>query len=159
MIAGKCDAGKELARKSFEANHASIGEETTVENAVEGYVSLFCQGGNMTPRDQLLKALRDLQDGAYVAKKDKAMCLSAYQTVKKLAPQVKPKDQDDIVILQGPMNLYATAPNCIARAGDCDGAFKVFNEAYTEDRPHADPKIRDESRKRLFETLVKRCKK
>jgi len=161
MIAGKCDAGKELARKSFEANQASMMEETTVENAVEGYVGLYCQGGSMTPRDQLLKALREIQDGAYSTKKDKAVCLSAFQTVKKLAPQVKPKDQDDIVILQGPKNLYATVPNCVARAGDCDLAWKVFNEAYTEDpdRPMPAPEVKDAIRKRLFESLVKRCKK
>jgi hypothetical protein len=158
MLAGKCDAGKELVRKSLE-QHASMGDES-VDNAVEGYVSLYCQGGNMSARDQLLRALRELQDGAYVNKKEKAACLSAYQTVKKLAPQVKPKDDEDIILINGPKNVYATAPNCIARAGDCELAWKVFQEAYpAENLDKADADVKQKIMQKTFEALVKKCKK
>jgi hypothetical protein len=161
MLAGKCDAGKTLVRKSFEAGQGADMGADQIDRVVEGFASLHCQGSSMSSRDQLLKALQDLQQGAYMTKKDKAFCMSAYTTVKKLGPQVKPKDDEDTMVIHGVKNVYASAPACLARAGDCDAAWKVFQEAYPKDSlaQVKDQKTKDDIMRKTFETLVKKCQK
>jgi pentatricopeptide repeat protein len=160
MIAGKCDAGKQLWRKYYEkVGGAQMGPEQ-IDRAVEGLVGMYCQGGSMQPRDQMLRALADLNSGAYMTKKDEKFCLDAYKTVRKLHPSVKPRDDDDTQIRDAPKVVYNTAANCLARAGKCESAWKVFKESYPTEHLESvkDPAQREQLLKSNFESLVDKCK-
>jgi hypothetical protein len=64
------------------------------------------------------------------------------------------------MLINGPKNVYATAPSCIARAGDCELAWKIFQEAYpAENLDRADAHVKQQILQQTFESLVKKCKK
>jgi hypothetical protein len=131
MLAGQCEAGKLLARKQLEQSTASLSTDEGRAASVEALASTFCQGGDMSARDQLLGAIRTLQNGSTpTGKRDRAVCQAAYQTFQRLAGKVKPKDETDTMLSEGTFGAvrYAMIPGCFARAGDCEGAFKLFVE-------------------------------
>jgi hypothetical protein len=159
MISGQCKAGKVLARKSYEVSSvASVGPEH-VDRAIEGMVMMNCQG-KMNPRDQVLKSLYDLQQGAYITKKTSAECAKSYKTIKKLKGKVKPKDDDDHQIIGIDRTLWSMTPVCFARAGDCDQAWKIFLENYPADSlaKVKDPAQRETIQRSTFDSMVKKCK-
>ena len=126
MLAGKCDAGKGVYRKALEkAAGASMGPEQ-LDKGTDAFAGMYCQGGSMSPRDQLQKASTDLSDGAYKTKKTSAECQAAYDTVKHVGPSVKPRDADDADTIKNLANIQTSAPGCFARAGDCDSALRVM---------------------------------
>ncbi len=159
MNSGKCDAGKALMRKTLEAGGGFAGPEQ-IDKTVDAFAGMHCQGGSMSPRDQMLKALTDLQQGAYMAKKDVAFCQKAYDTAKRLQPTVKPKDDDDTRLKDLDRTLYHMGAACMAKAGDCNAAWKVFVDGY----PKATlEKVKDEKQKATimkstFESLISSCK-
>lgn len=158
MLVGQCAAGKTLMRKSLQAMNSGPPEQ--IDRTTEAYASQSCQGGDMTERDKLLKALQDLTQGAYIGKKSTKFCMNAYRIVRKLGPKVKPKDDDDSQIINGPKTVYNTAATCLARAGDCTNAWKVFKESYP---PESLARMKDEKQKEsimkmTFDSLVKKCK-
>jgi hypothetical protein len=161
MLAGQCDAGKTLLRKTMEATVSGTLGPEQIDKQVEGMASLSCQGGNMSARDQVLKGLQDLTQGAFLGKKSTEFCMSAYNAVRTLAPKVKPKDEDDKQIIDYQRNLFATAPQCLAQAGDCEKAWKVFQEVYPAESKAGvkDPKQLETVMKSVFESTVKKCKK
>jgi hypothetical protein len=61
MLAGQCDAGKEQMRKAWQAQQGSSMGPEQIDNVVNSYAGQFCQGGSMSPRDQLLSAAQTLQ--------------------------------------------------------------------------------------------------
>jgi len=158
MIAGKCDAGKKLARKSFEVMMASSGPEQ-IDKAVDAQAMMNCQG-KMAPRDQVIKGLFDLQQGAYITKKTSKECSAAYKSILKVKGKVKPKDEDDRQIIDLDRNLWSMTPNCFARAGDCDQAWKVFVENYPKESLEnvKDPAQRDTILRSNFDSMVTKCK-
>ncbi len=64
--------------------------------------------------------------------RDRAFCVSAYENAWSLRETVKPRDDDDKRIKDVLRLLLATAPSCVARAGDCDGAFTIYKEIARE---------------------------
>jgi hypothetical protein len=160
MLAGQCAAGKVMFRRSLEKNAgAQLGPEQ-LDKSADAYASMNCQGGSMSPRDSLLKALFELQQGAYMQKKTTAACDAAYQTAKKLVPTVKPNDDDDTQVKMAGASLRTTAPACFAKAGDCDAAWSSWKEAWKLD-PALSEKSRnlnDDALRRGFEAVVSKCK-
>lgn len=126
MQAGECDEGKVLYRKWMEKNAATMGGAGMQDMQVDSIASMYCQGAEMSPRDQLLAATHVLQFGGGIEKKTAAECKEAYETVKKLVPVVKPNDSFDVQVTQAGQALKFMAPMCFVRAGDCDGAYKVY---------------------------------
>ncbi len=160
MLSGKCDAGKQLARKSLEANQSAAMGPEHVDRVVDAFASLHCQGA-MQPRDALLKALQDLQQGAYMTKKDVASCKKAYDDAKRLLATVKPRDDDDTQVVNAPKSIYHMGANCAARAGDCAVAWTIFQDGYPAESlaQVKDPKQRETILQTTFGSLVNKCKK
>lgn len=143
MMAGQCDAGKVQLRKTLEATQGGQMGPEQIDRTVDALAGRYCQGANMSQRDQLLKAMQELQQGAYMSKKDKNFCMSAYGVAKRLAPVVKPKDDEDTQVTNVERTLYSVAPTCLARAGACDDAYKVFLEALPKETRAGMDKIQD----------------
>jgi len=157
MLAGKCDAGKVLMRKSFEISQAQFGDEI-IDNNVQQMASMYCQG-KMSPRDELLKNMNTLSSGANLKKLTVAECTAAYDSVRKLKDKVKPKDEDDRAITSIPGILPTFAANCFAKAGDCKQARVAFDATFPQDRyADMDPKTRAETVTSVFESSVGKCK-
>ena len=117
----------------------------------------------MSARDRLLQALKQLQDGASIGKKDKALCAASYATVKKLGAQVKPKDDSDTQVIYGVRNAFSTASMCFVRAGDCDRAYAAYKEGYPPDLMKKMEKVPPEQVEQMlrgaFEASNQKCKK
>jgi hypothetical protein len=159
MQSGKCDPGKALMRKQMEATGGYAGPEM-IDKSVDAFAGMHCQGASMSQRDQLLKALTDLQQGAYMTKKTPAFCQSAYDTAKRLSKVVKPKDDDDTRLKDLDKTLYHQGAACMAKAGDCQGAWKIFVDGYPADslKNVKDQKTKDTILKSTFGSLVSQCK-
>ena len=159
MIAGKCDAGKQLSRKYWEGSIGASQGPEQVDRTVQAMAMQHCQG-KMSPRDELLSALFVLQQGAYITKKKPEECSKAFKSAWKLKDKVKPKDEDDRQIADLDRSLYNMAANCFAKAGDCDQAWKTFDKAYPADilANVKDPAQKDQIMKSNFDSMVSKCK-
>jgi len=152
MLAGDCTHGKELYRAAMAANAgATLGPEM-LDRSVDSMASLYCQGATLEPRDALLKAVMDLNQGAYMSTSTPASCQGAIDTVKRLLPVVKPRAPDDLQVTQAPAILRAAGPECLARAGDCEAAWRVFHDAWLAEKSWDEPTLRT-----MFGNVVKRC--
>jgi hypothetical protein len=163
MLAGQCDAGKTLFRKAWESqNGASSGPEQ-IDKVTEANAALWCQG-KLGDRDALIQARTELQAGAYTKTLDAKVCMADVQKVKTLSKTVKPKDDDDTMVKDNNTFLMSAGPNCLAKAGDCAGAFKVFVDAQGEFNKEKgvpatkDPKVAATIAKSSFEAIVPKCK-
>jgi hypothetical protein len=161
MLSGKCNAGKVMLRKQQEkASGATMGPEQ-IDKYVDAIASMNCQGGSMSPRDQMLKALFELTQGAYMTKKTVAQCQQAYDTVKRLLPTVKPNDDDDMQVKQAGFAIGANGPQCFAKAGDCATAYTAYKESLKL-RPNMTPEVlaryTEDTYRRSFESSVQKCK-
>ncbi|MBL8941692.1 MAG: hypothetical protein JNK45_01035 [Myxococcales bacterium] len=157
MLAGQCDAGKSLYRKSMEQSGQFMPER--IDGVIDAYAGMHCQG-KMSDRDTLLKALMELQKGAYQGDIGAKACTEAYKTVLKLRDKVKPKDEEDSQVASAKSAHQVAAP-CLGRAGDCKAAYKVYsdgviNEPYMQNTK--DPAVRDQIIKSGFESMVGKCK-
>jgi len=161
MLAGKCDPGKVLLRKTME-NLGVVAQQgpEAVDKGVEFMVTQYCQG-KLAPRDELLQGFMALAMGANVTKKKPEECEAAYKQVTKNRAAVKPRDDEDHQIIQASTQLYAIAPGCFGRAGDCVRARAVFDAEFPPERLAgvSDPKIKAESMTAIFESAVAKCKK
>ena len=161
MMAGKCDAGKVQMRKAMEKSMAQHMGPEQIDSAVETYAGMFCQG-KMSDRDTLLKALTELQKGAYQTRESVQFCTDAYSTVKKLLPKVKPKNEDDSRVIQAPDVLYSMVPACYQRAGDCNKAYKAFKDEYPARAREGIKNLDEEQKEQIlrsgFDSMVSKCK-
>jgi hypothetical protein len=160
MKAGKCKAGKVQLRKHMETQKAwSDQGPERMDMLVEHFAAQHCEG-KLSNRDALLKALKVLNDGAYIKKIPAKDCLNAYKTATKLLKKVKARDEDDSQIFNAPKTMYNLAPTCLAKAGDCANAWKVFNEAYPADSlaKVEDPEVKKKIIRSNFESLIRKCK-
>jgi hypothetical protein len=162
MRAGECERGKRLAREWYtnQMRH-QLGPEQ-IEAAVEGLARVNCQG-KMSDRDALLKALMELQQGAYMSKKDVSFCTSRYETIMRLRSKVRPKNGEDHEILtlrDRPEIAGYTLSACYGRAGDCRKAREAYDRVMA---PHfaaiVDRAQKDELLRNGFESMVRSCKK
>ena len=151
MMAGQCDAGRAQLRKAAEAQMSAYMGPPQIDSFVDMMAGKFCRG-TLSPHDQLLTASAQLQDGANVHKLDAATCNRAWDTVKRLAQTVQPKDDEDYQIKMATnVDMMAgNAARCLGRAGDCDAAYKLRNETR-----HAVPSFNPI---REFEANVPLCK-
>jgi hypothetical protein len=128
MLAGKCDAGKQVYRKALEKMAGANMDASQLDKGTDAVAGMNCQGGSMSPRDQLQKASMELQNGAFISKKTSAQCQAAYDVIKRVGPTVKPRDDDDATAVDNMKNVKMSAPRCFAHAGDCDSAIRVMKE-------------------------------
>ncbi|MGD0527509.1 MAG: hypothetical protein ABSE49_20370 [Polyangiaceae bacterium] len=152
MLAGDCTRGKELYRAAMATSSGAMMGPETLDRSVDTMGSLYCQGGTLEPRDALLRASMDLNQGAYMSTTTTAACLTAIDTMKRLLPVVAPKGPDDSQITQAPAILRMAGPECLARAGDCDAAWRVFHDEWLAVKPFDDPTL-----KKMFANSVKHC--
>jgi uncharacterized protein YggL (DUF469 family) len=152
MLAGDCTHGKELYRAATAANAgATLGPEM-LDRSVDSMASMYCRGAALEPRDALLKATMDLNHGAYMGTTTSAACQDAIDTVKRLLPVVKPRNPDDSQVVQASAILRAAGPECLARAGNCEAAWRVFHDAWLADKPYDEATL-----KTMFGSVVRRC--
>lgn len=163
MRAGKCNAGKEQLRKAAEKAgwSAQFGPEH-VDRTVEAMASMYCQGANMSDRDKVIKARAEITKGAYQATMTVDFCMKQYAVLKKLGPKVKPKDDYDSMVKDTETVVWTGVPACLARAGDCKKARKVYEEALPERVRTAykdmDPEARKKQLDSGFASSVQVCK-
>ncbi len=157
MQAGQCDAGRQLARKVAEVVSMPNTSPQTMDQTVDGLAATYCQGANMSERDQYLKALNTLAN-AGTRTVDAATCKSSYDTMVRLKNKVKPRNEDDFEVINASRLMLAHAPACLAKAGDCDGAYKVFLAEFPKDgEEKMDAETKKKVRHKQFEMMNKKC--
>jgi hypothetical protein len=162
MLAGQCDVGKAHFRKALEATKSGEMGVDQMDKVTEAEAAAFCQGGKMSDRDKYLKAMAELRDGGFGVKtKTLAECTAAFDTFMKLRTVVKRKDADDSMIPEKPLDAMGMpAPNCFAKAGDCDAALKSYKAMNDAKGPDEGWKAKDDKQlKTAFDGLVPKCKK
>lgn len=164
MLAGKCDAGKSLVRKTAEQTPSMADADgDAIDRMVEQYSGSFCQG-KMSDRDALLKAINTLSLGVHNTKIGIAGCSEALATIEKLKKTVKPKDAEDWDIVGLERNLPAFAAGCLGRNGDCKLALKWMKKTMSkQDVANFDAEPDATKRAALYEGLLgdysTKCKK
>lgn len=158
MLAGQCDAGRQLYRASFGAMQGKNGSPEQTEKVTDAIVGMYCHGANMTPRDQVLTARAELTSGAWMTTKIAAACTAAYQTVWKYRNTVQPRDDDDTMVKDPLSFLLAAAPNCLARAGDCAAAWRVYQDVTAEKFKGQAWIAKQDVVRSSFDSIAPRCK-
>lgn len=157
MLDGKCQAGKQRL-----VTHMRVETNTHVDRAnatAEAMAAMYCRGGDATDRDRLLGALQELVTAAYSETRTPEQCRATVATIRSLIPRVKPRDADDHQIANADRSLYATAPGCFARAGDCASAWQLHRELFPQENlKNVDSKVRADVLASTFDSLVPRCK-
>ncbi|MEZ4226412.1 MAG: hypothetical protein R3B13_36035 [Polyangiaceae bacterium] len=155
MLVGECQTGKR-ALEDYYVRETNMSPQRAA-STVESIAAMRCRGSDMTDRDRLLRALWEISDGAFVnPRKD---CERNVSLVRELAPKVPPRDVDDTQVKGGPRALFHNGAACLARAGDCAAAYRVWRENYPAD---ALSKLAEAQRKDLivdgFRSSIERCK-
>jgi hypothetical protein len=143
MKSGKCEPGKAQMRKTLEATQQVAIAPEHLDKMVEAYAGMWCQGDSMSERDQLLQALQKLTNAAFTSREDVKFCDDTWAKIKKLAPKVKPKDDDDSQIINLEGSLYSMVPLCYQRAGDCKKAYTAFEQVLPKVTKDAFAEIKD----------------
>ncbi len=157
MLVGNCQRGKQTIADYYEREMAMSRERAEI--TAEQIGSMRCRSGDMTDRDRLLRALFELSDGAYMNKREASDCQTNIALVKELAPKVPPRDPDDGQVRGGPTALFHTGAACLARAGDCDAAFRCYSENYPAAiQAIKDPTVRRQTIEDGFRSSIERCK-
>lgn len=156
MLAGRCQQGKARLNTYWREEQNMHPERATT--TTETMAAMYCKGGDASERDRLLAALLDLSMGMSETH-TLAQCEASYATVRELKARVKPSGPDDHQLLNLRDNLYAVAPQCFARAGDCKRAKSVFLETFPPERlADSKPEQHDTIRTSVFEAMLPRCK-
>jgi len=155
MLAGQCDAGKQLMRKVQEM-YMQGQSAAVIDAAVENVARDKCRGGTRSPRDEILNAWSQLQSTAQTV----AACDAAYATVKKLRPTVKPNDDQDwhmVAIHKHPTDVIA---GCYVRANACDKAWAAFKteEGTRLKRDYPTSQSDDATLRLRFDAINSKCK-
>ncbi len=156
MLAGRCQQGKARLTRYWREEQNMHPERAA--STTESMAAMYCRGGDSNERDRLLAAILDLSMGTSETH-TVAQCEASYSTIRQLQPRVKPNGPDDHQVLNASSNLYALAPMCFARAGDCRRARATFTESFPPERlADLAPAVRITSMQSIFESLVPRCK-
>lgn len=126
FLAGKCKAGKQLARKAWGFQLGKEYGPEFIDGVVDNLVAEHCQGGELSERDQLLKAVIALEIGSTRKKETPAVCEQYVRTVERLTPKVKPEERRDVRLDAIETYIASIGAGCLARAGACDKAWSVF---------------------------------
>jgi hypothetical protein len=154
MLIGRCQSGKQKI-SDYYVRELNMSEQRALM-AAESIGAMRCRGGDMTERDSLLRALHELTDGAYLNTRPAEDCLKNVRLIRELAPRVPPRDPDDSQVRSGPGALFHTGAACLARAGDCTAAWKVWQGEYPAINLAA--KARRELHEQSFRSSIERCK-
>lgn len=152
MLAGQCSPGKDLYRAALANNSGATFGPEMMDKSVDAVASMYCQGSALAPRDELLRALMDINTGAYMTKKTPAECKAAYDTAKRLASTVPPKDADDTMVKQANDILRVAGPTCFAHAGDCQDAWTTFHAEWQQLPNMSEPIL-----KQTFPNVARGC--
>ena len=156
MLSGRCQQGKTRLNTYWREEQNMHPERAAT--TTETMAAMYCKGGDSSERDRLLAALLDLSMGM-TETHTLAQCEASYTTVRQLQNRVQPSGADDHQLLNLRTNLYAIAPQCFARAGDCKRAKSVFLDTFPPERlAEARPDQHATIRASVFESLVPRCK-
>lgn len=160
MAMGRCQAGKQRAA-AWHRENSKLPPEM-IDKTVEGLASMHCRGGDMTPRDQVLQAIFELSQGAYMTTRDAPYCSARVALLRRLAPQVPPQDPRDEQVKNALTVACTAGATCLGRAGDCTAAYRAFEAA---DCPVAqgiarvpDAVERKKAMVQAFESVVPDCK-
>jgi hypothetical protein len=158
MLAGRCQEGKKRVADYYVTETAFSRE--LAERSAESLAGMRCRGGDSTPRDELLRALWELQDGAYMSPKAPEGCRASLEAARRLLPQVTPREHDDAQLTGGAQALFFMAAQCFAKAGDCQSAWLAYRDLFPAKNLEsiADPKLREQTVRRAFDASVERCK-
>ena len=128
-----------------------------IDTTVDFMAGQYCQGGSMSPRDQLIAASSQLSKDTKLTVQ---ACNDAWAAVKRLAPTVQPRDEDDQVLAMAKMmhlqNGYAAM--CLGRAGDCAGGLRAQEEEQAALYGGNKSLVNAENTRKTFEGRVPRCK-
>lgn len=154
MLVGRCQAGKR-ALVDYYVREMNMSPEIA-RTSVESIASMRCRGGDETDRDRLLRALRELMDGAYM--NTRSDCAANIARVKQLLPGVPPTSVDDSQVTSAPKALFHTGAACLARAGDCKAAFAVYRDEFPTPMSQLSAKDRRSVIEKSFRSSIERCK-
>jgi hypothetical protein len=161
MLAGRCDAGKKIARQALEETMLEQWGPEQIDKSVDAYVGMYCTG-EMSDRDRMLQALAELQKGAYMTRKTAQFCEAQHRSIEGLRGKVKPKNDDDTQIANIEQTLHAMVPTCYARAGDCSKAWATYRVLAVRMSPATyaklDAKHKDSILRSSFDSIVPSCK-
>jgi hypothetical protein len=152
MLAGDCVRGKDLYRAAVATNAGATLGPDMLDKSVDVIAAQYCQGAALDPRDALLKALMDLNAGAYMTTTTPAACRASYDTARRLLPDVKARNANDEEIAKAPAIVRVAGPECFARAGDCDAAWGAFRESWLAEKAFDEGTLRT-----MFGNVVRRC--
>lgn len=158
MLVGRCELGKRMIADYYR-DQAGFGETMAIRSA-ESIAAMRCRGGDISERDQLLQALWELSDGAYMNERSARSCLDNIAKVRRLGPRVQPRDPEDSQVRGGQQALFHTGAACLARAGDCGAAWRVYWDNFPAGSLDSVPEaaqrrtIVEES----FRSSIERCK-
>ena len=132
MLAGKCDAGKALLRKTYSASMPSDTDAEQIDRMTETAAGNYCQG-KTSDRDALIHARMELIAAAYYGKKvDAATCKKDIATIDALRFKVKPTGDDDPMLADFDHVIRNSGARCLAKAGDCAAALTLYDQRYLE---------------------------
>jgi hypothetical protein len=153
MLAGQCDAGRQLFRKAYDAGFPNDAPDHA-QGVVDATAGQFCQGAALSSRDIVLQAKQQLMDGGITGRPvASATCSRAYQVLKDQNAITTGSDNSDPTRVTAVSIMFATA-KCFSRAGDCAGAFKAYAELAKVWRPNQS----DAALRPAFDTTVAECK-
>ncbi len=158
MLAGKCDRGKALLRDYYRENVEMLAEQ--IDRTVEAMASMYCVGP-LDERGELLRAMMNLQKGAYQGNIGTRACNEAYAVVVRTRDRVKPKDDEDSQVTAAKSHGHYMAAGCLGRAGDCAKAFEVYKGGeMKQEWTHkvSDPAMLERLLRSNFESIVAKCK-
>jgi hypothetical protein len=161
MAAGQCQLGKQHA-EAWQRENVRLAPEH-ITKSVEAMAAMYCRGGDMTPRDQLLQAVFELTQGAYMTTKEPAWCSARIAKIRQLSAMVMPRDERDDQV-KNAMDVACTAgPTCLGRARDCRAAFNAFAQPDCRIPQNlvkvSDPVARQNALVQGFESVVSDCKR
>ncbi len=128
MLGGQCAVGKTVLRKTLEKTQGAMSTPEAIDGQVDGIAGMYCQGASMGGRDRILQASMALG-----STKTAAVCNDHIKALKDLIPTTAPKDEDDHQVLGAPDILRSSGVACLAKAGDCQGAWAL--RQYTSAHP------------------------
>ncbi len=158
MLIGHCQAGKKVIADYY-VREMNMSPDRA-EQMAESMGSMRCRGGDMTHRDRLLAALFDLSDGAYMNTRSAKFCLDRIELISKLVPKVKPRDALDSQVISGPTAMFHTGAACLAKAGDCQAAYRVYDQYFPPEAKKnlTDPATRNKIIGDSFRSSIVLCK-
>ena len=126
MLAGECEVGKRLWGRVFDATASKGVTAAMRQGSIDGLVTQYCEGDNLSPHDGLLRVRAKLGEAVSGLKKaTPSECLAWHEKEEALS-RAQPASDDDARRRLSRTNVTL----CLARAGDCPRASQVFRDLW-----------------------------